>query len=112
MAGTSTHPSIDLYDNEANPFVVPIETPQEFLGCFVPGKCKKFQLYSKYDVYDRKGNLIRQNCEAVNTIDASGFYGINDLKAGDIYTIDLKIQPTYLYVLSDPDLDNPTITIN
>ncbi len=112
VAGTSTHPSIDLYDNEANPFVVPIETPQEFLGCFVPGKCKKFQLYSKYDVYDRKGNLIRQNCEAVNTIDASGFYGINDLKAGDIYTIDLKIQPTYLYVLSDPDLDNPTITIN
>ncbi len=112
VAGTSTHPSIDLYDNEANPFVVPIETPQEFLGCFVPGKCKKFQLYSKYDVYDRKGNLIRQNCEAVNTIDASGFYGINDLKAGDIYTIDLKIQPTYLYVLSDPDLDNPTFVAN
>lgn len=112
VAGTSTHPSIDLYDNEANPFVVPIETPQEFLGCFVPGRCTLFELTSKYDVYDRKGNLIRQNCEAVNTIDASGFYGINDLKAGDIYTIDLKIQPTYLYVLSDPDLDNPTITIN
>jgi hypothetical protein len=111
-AGTSTHPSIDLYDDEANPFVVPIETPQEFLGCFVPGKCKKFQLTSIYDVYDRKGNLIRQNCEAVNTIDASGFYGINDLKAGDIYTIDLKIQPTYLYVLSDPDLDNPTFEAN
>ena len=112
VAGTSTHPSIDLYDDEANPFVVPIETPQEFLGCFVPGKCKKFQLTSIYDVYDRKGNLIRQNCEAVNTIDASGFYGINDLKAGDIYTIDLKIQPTYLYVLSDPDLDNPTFVAN
>jgi hypothetical protein len=110
--GTSTHPSIDLYDDEANPFVVPIETPQEFLGCFVPGKCKKFQLTSIYDVYDRKGNLIRPNCEAVNTIDASGFYGINDLKAGDIYTIDLKIQPTYLYVLSDPDLDNPTFVAN
>jgi hypothetical protein len=24
----------------------------------------------------------------------------------------LTVNPTYLYVLSEPDLDNPTITIN
>jgi hypothetical protein len=27
-------------------------------------------------------------------------------------TLLLTVNPTYLYVLSDPDLDNPTITVN
>lgn len=105
-------PEIQLFPNEdtGNEYELPVETPRNFLGCFAPGKCTKFQLYSKYDVYDSKGNLIRKDCEAYNNFDATNWYGINSLKAGDIYTIDLKVQPTYLYVLSDPDLDNPTFT--
>lgn len=103
---------------ERTEFVVPVETVEDFLGCFAPGKCKSFELYTKYDVYDKnvtpehpKGNLIRKDCEAYNQINASHLTGFDYLRAGEIYTIDLKIQPTYLYVLSEPDLDNPTITI-
>jgi hypothetical protein len=34
-----------------------------------------------------------------------------NLQAGQLFTVNLLIQPTFLYVLSEPDLDNPTITI-
>lgn len=107
-----TMPEITLFPTEdtGEEYELPVETPRNFLGCFAPDKCKQFELYSKYDVYDRKGNLIRKDCEVRNKIDATNWHGINSLKAGDIYTIDLKVQPTYLYVLSEPDLDNPTFT--
>ena len=110
----TVNPEITLfpYEGSETEYELPVETPRDFLSCFAPQKCKQFELYTKYDVYDRKGNLIRQDCEARNKIDATGFYGINNLQAGDIYTIDLKVQPTYLYVLSDPDLDNPTFVVN
>ena len=110
---TIKKPEITLFPTEdtGEEYELPVETPRNFLGCFAPDKCKKFELYSRYDVYDRRGNLIRQDCEARNMIDATNWHGINSLKAGDIYTIDLKVQPTYLYVLSDPDLDNPTFTV-
>ena len=97
--------------NTATEFEVPTQTTEEFLSCFAPGKCNSFILTSRYDVYDKKGNLIRENCTAVNKIDATDILEISALRAGDIYTIDLKIEPTYLYVLADPDLDNPTFTV-
>ena len=31
--------------------------------------------------------------------------------AGDVYTLRITVKPTFLYVLSDPDLDNPTFEI-
>ena len=63
-------------------------------------------LVSTYDLYDSKGNLIREGCTATNKIP--------DLEAsrGQRVQLNLTVNPTYLYVLSDPDLDNPTITIN
>lgn len=64
------------------------------------------ELRCTYDVYDKKGNLTRQNCDAVNKLPA--------LTAGrnKRTVLTLTVNPTYLYVLSDPDLDNPTVTIN
>ena len=32
-------------------------------------------------------------------------------KKGELFTVNLLIKPTYLYVLSEPDLDNPTVKI-
>ena len=55
--------------------------------------------------------MIREGCKATNKLDARTLRGITLVRAGEIYTIDLLIQPTYLYVLSEPDLDNPTIMI-
>ena len=64
-----------------------------------------------YDVYDRDktqkhGNLIRANCKATNKIQVSG------MAPGVRKTLTLTVAPTYLYMLSDPDLDNPTVHVN
>lgn len=81
-------------------------TTTNFVCCFAPSASSTLSLVTTYDVYDSKGNLIRKNCEAMNKLP--------DLEAQRGYqvTLNLKVAPTYLYQLSEPDLDNPTITIN
>ena len=80
-------------------------TTTSFVCCFAPVVSNNLTLVTTYDVYDRKGNLIRKDCEAENKLP--------DLQAGrgDKVTLELTVAPTYLYQLSDPDLDNPTIKI-
>lgn len=80
-------------------------TPLSVNAYFAPGLSSNLTLVSTYDVYDRKGNLIRQGCTATNKLP--------DLSAvrGQRVLLNMTVNPTYLYVLSDPDLDNPTITI-
>ena len=80
-------------------------TTTSFVCCFAPSASSTLSLVTIYDVYDSKGNLIRKNCEATNKLP--------DLEAqrGWQVTLNLKITPTYLYQLSEPDLDNPTIEI-
>ena len=99
------------YDGGPEEYELPTVTPENFLSCFAPGYCNEFIITTTYDVYDKNGNKIREDCVAKNQISTASFYGINELKAGEIYTIDMKVQPTYLYVLSEPDLDNPTFVI-
>ena len=61
-----------------------------------------------YDVYDKEGNKTRANCVAENKLPADQIVaGLNQRT-----TLTLTVNPTYLYVLSDPDLDNPTVVIN
>ena len=84
-------------------------------GCFAPQGITEFTLRSTYDVYDRYGNLIRKNCVADNKINlAQVFVQAQEsyLKRGTMYSINMTIRPTYLYMLSEPDLDNPTITLD
>ena len=83
-----------------------------FLGCFTPGSGYYFQLRSTYDVYDKKGNLIRKGCRAVNKLNLLTIFGeYTQLQRGQCYSLSIKVQPTYLYMLSEPDLDNPTLKI-
>jgi len=63
-------------------------------------------LVSIYDVYDRQGNLIREGCTATNK------FSIGGMDHGVKKTLTLTVVPTYLYVLGDPDLDNPTVKFN
>lgn len=63
------------------------------------------ELKCTYDVYDKENNLVRQNCEAINKLPALTV-GLNKRTI-----LTLTVNPTYLYVLSEPDLDNPTIAI-
>jgi len=75
----------------------------------MPASLENVVLTSTYDVYDHNGNLVRENCTAVNNL-TTLLSGITPA-IGTKYTINLVVKPTYLYQLSDGDLDNPTITI-
>lgn len=96
-------------------------TPTPFLGCFVPGQNTNFKLRTTYDVYDKNQakdkdgnpvyNLIRKGCIADNAIDLKDKFNTYSSLRGQMFKVTLKVIPTYLYVLSEPDLDNPTITI-
>lgn len=88
-------------------------TETAFMGCFVPGQNTNFKLRTTYNVYDRQGNLIREGCEAENSLNLRNIFGITptELERGHMYSLTLTVNPTYLYVLSEPDLDNPTVTI-
>ena len=84
-----------------------------FIGHFMPSGITKLILTSTYDVYDTKDNLIRQGCKATNTMVLQDLLtGQTVTERGKRYTIDMTIKPTYLYMLSEPDLDNPTVVVN
>ena len=58
-----------------------------------------------YDVCGTNDAVIRSNCTAENKMRVSG------MEHGKTNTVTVTIAPTYLYVLTDPDLNNPTIYI-
>lgn len=110
----STGMSITIFESEegkekALPSVADA-APLLLSGNVIPGCTDDLSLVCTYDVYDRKGNLIRKDCVSTNKLPSS--LDIKYLKAGERQPIELTVAPTYLYVLSDPDLDNPTITFN
>lgn len=82
-------------------------TPLSINACFAPILSDNLTLVSTYDVYDSKGNLIRQNCTAPPN-------KIPNLEAvrGQRVQVNITVSPSYLYVMSDPDLNNPTIKID
>ena len=66
---------------------------------------EQYVLVCTYDVYDLKNNLLSERTAR------------NNLKVvlpsmGEERTVTLTIEPTYLYQLSNDDLDNPTVKIN
>ena len=63
-------------------------------------------LTTKYDVYDTKNqNLGERTSE--NKID----FNMAEVRPGQEKDIVLTVKPTYLYILSEYDADNPTITL-
>ena len=85
----------------------------ENIGHFMPLGVTTLVLTSVYDVYDKKGNLIREDSEATNAIPISELLtGQTTTRRDCRYTINMTIQPTYLYMLSDPDLDSPSVDID
>ena len=85
------------------------ETP--FMGCFVPGQNTYFKQRTTYDVYDKENNLIREGCEAENKINLNSIFTTVGSLRGQMFQITMKVVPTYLYMLSEPDVDNPTLKI-
>ena len=86
---------------------------KSFLSHFLPIEgVTKLVITSTYDVYDKKGNLVRKGCKATNTIRLSGIITNFRLFRGWKYTINMTVKPTYLYVMSEPDLNDPTVVVN
>ena len=105
---------VTIFDRTDNPAgqveLKPVEY-SNFFGSFVPKGISRLELISTYDVYDRKGNLIRLDCTARNAVKISMFKDQTEAKRGWKYTLNMIVEPTYLYILSDPDLDNPTVRL-
>lgn len=78
----------------------------DFNCYFAPTLKDALTLVSTYDVYDKDGVMIRENCTATNKLPDLG------TARGQKVTLNLKVNPTYIHVLSEkPDLNNPTINI-
>lgn len=103
---TSEHPEVAL---DIPGYCMPITA--------AAGTLYNLTLTTTYDVYDRaydseKGKIVDKNNlgtrTAVNKIrlDAASF------RPGEENSLVLTVKPTYLYILSDEDLDSPVITIN
>lgn len=111
--------------------ILSTEKPAQFMGGFASGVTTFFKLRTTYDVYDKNQvresngdlkfdsngnpvyNLIRQNCEAENMINllSSKHFNLQGSNHGQCFSYTITVQPTYLYMLSEPDLDNPTVRI-
>jgi hypothetical protein len=80
-----------------------VTNPLKISACFAPDLSNNLTMVTTYDVYDRKGNLIRKNSTATNKVP-----NLEAARAQQVQ-LNLTVNPTYLNVLSDPDLDNPTV---
>ena len=106
-SATGSSSSATFFESKVGDELTTFDTDKakEYTCCFLPGLSNALTLVTTYDVYDRKGNKIDERT-ASNKLPA-----LTALR-GDRVTINLTVAPTYLGVLSDPDFDNPTITIN
>lgn len=105
-----------IYDNESEPVLLPSGNKYTDNLGFVPKTSSFYQLRSTYDVYDldaegKPRNIVRQDCVAENKIDPRKQFLQTELDRGYMYTLRFTVNPTYLYVLSEPDLDNPTMVL-
>lgn len=94
----------DETDNEAVQPITLKTSVQNICTGYLVGK-QEVMLVTTYDIIDKFGNIVRHNCTATNHIDLSG------LPSGEKRELTLMIDPTYLYQLSEPDPDSPTIKI-
>ena len=88
-----------------------------FPGYFAPDAQSKISkglsLICTYDVYivdsnNKIGTRVRENCVAVNSL--AGI-DLSTVTRGKKTTLTLTVEPTYLYQLSDDELDNPGIRL-
>ena len=123
--GTQTARLVTLFDKatttntDYNEGIVLDKTKTDFQEagfCLAPGDQRWFRLTTVYEVYnrsDKENKLIRTNT-VINTFNTANFKEkkITNTNPGLKHTIQIIVNPTYLYVLSDSDLDNPTFDIN
>lgn len=105
-----------------------VDIPEDYSwtipGYFAPGGeadaaiARSLSVRITYDVYaynvfdNNKEVRVRENCVAVNKLPAITIgEEKTELQRGQSTTITLTVKPTYIYVLYDDELNNPTLTI-
>lgn len=84
-------------------------TPTVLCNAFVVPMTELYnnlQLEAEFDVYDKKGNKIAERT-ATNKLTTP----LNELQRGEKRTLLITVDPSYLYLLSERDLNNPTMKI-
>ena len=100
-------PPTELFANETAPLEL-TTTERSVQAFFAASSIERFILETTYDVYDATGTvLIREDQTAQNIFSVSG----QALESGQQSSFIITVDPTYLYVLADPDLDSPTFTL-
>ena len=74
----------------------------------ITGVEDNLKLVCTYDVYNKKGTKVRENCTAENSL--AGLTGLT-VARGTKSVITLTVEPTYLYQLSEDELDTPGIKL-
>ena len=88
-----------------------------FPGFFAPDASSQIasglSLVCTYDVYaynNKIGTRVREDCVSVNSL--SSLSALTKLTRGKKTTVNLTIEPTYLYQLVEDELDNPTVVVS
>lgn len=118
MQGASTSGNTYPYKDVAG---LLLKTAKQLFGTyyFVPDAVNRsssnlMTLTVTYNVYDKNGILTREHQTATNARIA--LHKVNNVaqatQVAHAYTVSVQVVPSYLYVLSDGDMQNPYIVLN
>ena len=102
---------VTLYQSAGETLTVKdANTPLTFTAYFSPDVRVQsgLSIVSTYDVYDKGGHPLSENRQAENSLAAP----LSGLKRAQKKIITLTVNPTYLYILSNWDIDNPEFVIS
>jgi hypothetical protein len=107
-----------LYDDTDTPYPLVLQTTPTAITryCLAPYNQVRFQLTTDYEVYSKptdtnaEPQLLKTHTGVKNKFTAA--VSSDKQYPGYEHTITITVNPTYLQVLSDDDLDNPTIKVN
>ena len=100
-SGSGTYDPVELFSD--NGYALKVNESKDVAVYFNPAYKGNLVLVSTYDVYDKHGNLTREDCTAEN--DLSSLLNVETMVRGAQKVIPLTVRPTYIYVLSEPDWD-------
>ena len=104
-SGTGDH-TLTIKEEEQTLTITPAEVCSAYV---IPDATLLGKLYlvTKYDVYDQQGNKVAERT-AINKLTTA----LDELQRGEERTLTVTVAPSYLYVLSDGDLNDPPLVVD